>query len=182
MIFKKKDMTMKLKSAFAFLTLAVVVAGCQTPYLRSDQTIAGGYDETQLGENVFKVHFQGNGYTKPQRAEDFALLRSAELALENGFKFFMITNGNTYVSTDVSTTPLTAHTRTSGYISGNNLSAKSRTTFSGGDIFVDEKPSTTNTIVCFVDKPTNTNINGIVYDAAFIRRSLRAKYPDIDQK
>ena len=51
--------------------------------------MSGGFTESQLDTNVFRVTFKGNGYTSPDRAEDMALLRSAELALQHGFTAVM---------------------------------------------------------------------------------------------
>jgi hypothetical protein len=62
------------------------IQACATGY-KSDGFV-GGYSETQLDENVFKVAFRGNGYTRQDRAADFTLLRSAELALKSGYSYF----------------------------------------------------------------------------------------------
>src|SRR5437764_1386447 len=56
----------------------LLFVACATPYQRHGFT--GGFSESQLDENVFRVNFRGNGYTSPERAADFTLLRSAELA------------------------------------------------------------------------------------------------------
>jgi hypothetical protein len=61
----------------------MLVAACATPY--QSRGLAGGFSETQLSENMFQVYFRGNGYTREERVDDFALLRSAELAEEHGF-------------------------------------------------------------------------------------------------
>ena len=70
------------------LILPLLLFGCATTYQSDGAT--GGYSETQLDENVFVVHFSGNGFTKKARAADFALLRSSELTLEHGYKYFVI--------------------------------------------------------------------------------------------
>jgi putative transposase len=43
----------------------------------------------------------------------------------------------------------------------------------GGQTYVTSKPRANNTILCFRDKP---DINGLVSEAAFIIKSIRAKY------
>ena len=40
--------------------------------------------------NVYRVSFQGNGYTGEERVADFALLRASELALAHGSKHFLV--------------------------------------------------------------------------------------------
>ena len=61
---------------------------CATMY--QPQSVTGGYSETQLDKNMFRVRFNGNGYTSSARSSDFCLLRSAELCKENGYKYFII--------------------------------------------------------------------------------------------
>jgi hypothetical protein len=70
------------------LCIVATLSACATAYQRDGFT--GGFSETQLDENVWRVTFEGNGYTREQRAEDFALLRSAELTLEKGFYAFWL--------------------------------------------------------------------------------------------
>ena len=59
------------------LAIALVLSACATTY--QSESFSGGFSETQLDKNVFRVSFQGNGYTRAERAEEMALLRSAEL-------------------------------------------------------------------------------------------------------
>jgi hypothetical protein len=58
---------------------AVFLSGC-TPY--KSNGIMGGYTDTQLAPDVFRIGFQGNGYTSTDRTQDFALLRAADLAIK----------------------------------------------------------------------------------------------------
>lgn len=79
------------------LAVVILLAACASPY--QPEGFGGGYSETQLSENIFKVSFRGNGYTSEDRAADMALLRSAELALENGFKYFAVVDEQIRFST-----------------------------------------------------------------------------------
>ena len=63
----------------AAASASLVLVACATAY--QPQSFSGGFSETQLDKNVFRVSFKGNGYTNAERAEEMALLRSAELAL-----------------------------------------------------------------------------------------------------
>lgn len=63
----------------------IVVSAC-TSYQQSGLT--GGFKETRLNERTFTVRFRGNGFTSKDRASQFLLRRGAELALENGFRYF----------------------------------------------------------------------------------------------
>jgi len=137
--------TMRLLSAF-FL-VAAVLSGCATGYQK--QSVTGGYSETQLGENIFQVSFRGNGYTRRERASDFSLLRSAEVALENGFRYFVIVESEKSTNVSTHTTPTTSNT--TGTYGGGQFAAT--TTTYGGQTYIISKPSATNTILCFKEKP-----------------------------
>ena len=51
-----------------------------------------GILNTQPNENVFKVSFHSNNYTRMERVEDFALLKSAELTLEHRYQYVTVIN------------------------------------------------------------------------------------------
>jgi hypothetical protein len=61
------------------MTLLLALAACApVPYVpRND--MHGGYSETQLDERTFAVRFTGNHVTSDEQAEDFVLLRSADV-------------------------------------------------------------------------------------------------------
>jgi hypothetical protein len=77
-----------MKNPIILLLILVILIGCSTPYQKN--SLLGGYSDTRLQENVFTVNFRGNAYTGRERSSDFALLRCAEVTIENGFKFFTI--------------------------------------------------------------------------------------------
>ena len=72
------------RSGFA-LALFALAAACTT-YHAAGPT--GGFTEIKLSDTSYQVQFRGNGYTGPARVQQFVLRRSAELALENGFRYF----------------------------------------------------------------------------------------------
>lgn len=149
---------------------AIALSACATSY--QSKGLTGGFDETQLDKNVFRITFTGNGYTKSDRAEEMALLRSAQVALKHGFTHFSIVEGKTnteygsFTSPNISTTTGTVSTF------GNTSYVNARTT-GGAQTFIVRRPSATNTIVCFNGKPEAT---GFFYDAQFIFSSLGKKY------
>lgn len=153
-----------------FLAL-IFLSGCATPYQSS--SFSGGYSDSQLGDNIFRVSFDGNGYTNSARVMDLALLRSSEITLQNGFKYFVIVSNDSANSYSSFSTPQT--TTTSGTVNmyGNNGTVNTHSVTSGGQTYLISKPSTTNIIACFKKKPTGS---GVIYDASFVTQSLRAKY------
>lgn len=77
-----------INRVLSLLTLVVLVS-C-TSYQPNSWT--GGFSETQLGEKVYQVRFRGNGATSVDRANQFLLRRAAELTLENGYRYFMLSD------------------------------------------------------------------------------------------
>jgi hypothetical protein len=153
------------------ISLVILLAGCATTY--QPEGFSGGFSETQLDTNVFRVSFRGNGYTRAERAEELALLRSAELTLKNGFTHFAIIDGRSREQLGTYTTPTQSYTTANATAYGNSAYGTARTTTYGGQTFLISKPSTTNTIMCFNGKP---DVQGLVYDAQFICNSLGQKH------
>lgn len=75
-----------------------LISGCSTllgsaPYGPADYLLGsnnGGYTETELGPNMFRISFTGRQDTE-DRVRDLAVLRAADLALSRGYKFFVLT-------------------------------------------------------------------------------------------
>jgi hypothetical protein len=154
-----------------FLSIACI-SGCATQY--QSQGFSGGFSETQLSENIWRVSFQGNGFTSGERASDFALLRAAELSLKSGYKFFGIADSRDASTVAALTTPVTANTTFSANRMGNSVYGTSQTSFSGGNTSFIFKPGVTNTVVAFKEKPEN--ISAVIYEASFVARSIATKY------
>jgi len=147
--------------------IAGLLGACATQY--QPQGATGGFTETQLDRNVFRVTFSANAYTSAQQAEEMALLRSAEVTLKNGFTHFVITQGKSSAEYSAHTTPTYSDTT----VSSRRGKAYASTTTYGGETRVSTFPTTTNTITCFKGRP---NVPGVVHDARFVVNSLSPKY------
>lgn len=158
-------------STLNLIPLTALLLGCATAY--QPKSFTGGFAETQLDVNVWRVSFRGNGYTAGERAEDFTILRSAELALANDFTHFAFSSSKTNTEVSSYTTPITATTTGSAQAFGDTILASSTTQYSGGDTEYISRPVTNNIVFMFKGKP---NIKTIVYDANFICNSLGEKY------
>ena len=162
---KINEIIFLFKNKLIALLLAILLFSCATPY--QNLGFSGGYSDTKPSKNIFSVRFNGNGFTDLNRAIDFALLRSAEIAIENGYNFFSIIDQSNQTTYDIHTTP-TYH---------NNISTNrnnSITYQSGGQTYLIDKPSTINTIICFEKEPKNKSV--IIYEAKFIIDSIKNKY------
>lgn len=159
---------------FQYLLIALFglfFIGCSTKYQPVGFT--GGFSETQLSHNAFNVSFKGNGYTSREKASELALLRSAELTLNNGYKYFIILNSEKYIDYSSHTSPKTYNTTFQANTYANQTYGIANTTSSGGNTIYFQRPSTDNTIQCFKDKP---NLNTVIYEAEFISKSIKTKY------
>ena len=130
-----------------FVTLAVLITltSCATGY--QTRGFSGGFEEIQLSPNMWRISFEGNGYTGDDKATNFTLLRSADLTIKNGFKSFVI------IDTDNGTK----------YSTFNNMGTTALVT----------KPTSSNTILMLNDTDDS---RGVVYDAEFLCASLGSKY------
>lgn len=159
-----------MKNLLIIFVALILIQGCATAYKSSG--LMGGYSETQLDENVFRVSFRGNGYTSYERAADFTLMRCAELTMQSRYKYFVIIDANSYTSNSTYTTPITSNTTASVNSYGNYAYGTATTTTTGGQTYLISKPSAVNMIVCFKEKPTS----GFSYNAEFIFKNIAKKY------
>lgn len=129
-----------------------------------------------MAADVFRINFAGNAYTSSERAQDFALLRAADLTLQHGFKYFTILDESSSMAVSAFTTPGTAHTTGSAYVYGGYGSYygsySGHTTYTPSQTYFMLKPQSGLLIRCFAEKP-----DGIyTFDATFLQQSLKQKY------
>jgi hypothetical protein len=67
------------------ICLIVLLSGCATPYAS-----IGGASEIQLAPDTYRVLFSPTGYISWDLAYRAALLRCAELTIENGYRYFAV--------------------------------------------------------------------------------------------
>lgn len=159
---------MKHKNFFLLL-LAVLVSGCATAYGPSG--FGGGYTDTMLQADVFKVSFRGNGFTDAERVSDFALLRAAELTINHGFNYFIIVDNKEATSTAYAAMPSQSYTTGNYNAYSGQYSANTR--YMGGGAVPIHKASTSMMVKCFVEKPS---LGVIPFDARELSRSIKGKY------
>ncbi|MBX9637995.1 hypothetical protein [Nitrosomonas sp.] len=156
-----------------FIAIALLVplmAACATGYQSSGFT--GGFKNTQLSPDVFRVSFSGNAFTSSDRVQDFALLRAAELTLANNAQYFTVITSADQSRIDAHVSPGSSHT--SGTVStyGNTGYYSGTTTYSAPQVQTYYKPGVGMMIRTFQAKPEG----GDVFEANFIANSIRTKY------
>ena len=85
---------MKQLAALALLLLAF---GCATGYQSLDEGITGGYTETRLAPDEWRLLVEGNGLTERRQVEQILLRRAAELTLEQGKRYFVLDEHRAWV-------------------------------------------------------------------------------------
>jgi hypothetical protein len=83
---------MKRFIAIAATAVTVFAFGCATEYQSLDESITGGYTETRLSPDSWRVRVNGNGLTTRRDVEQFLMRRAAELTLEDGRRFFVLSD------------------------------------------------------------------------------------------
>src|SRR5215469_18349429 len=84
----------QLRQAFVSVVCAIVfLSGCATPY-----ATIGEASETQLAPDSYRVAFFPTGYIPWDLAYRAALLRSAELTIESGYRYFAVSAIENYSS------------------------------------------------------------------------------------
>jgi outer membrane protein TolC len=71
----------------------IVVAGCATtppPYTAAASPTSVGYSETQIENNRYFVTYRAGTSADAQLLQDYALLRAADLTLQNGREWFWV--------------------------------------------------------------------------------------------
>ena len=83
-----------LRAMVALGLAAAAVTACTTPTPYqpnlSGQRVAGGYAEQQLAPDRYRVVFSGNSLTSRDRVEGYLLYRAAEIAVRDGYEWFLI--------------------------------------------------------------------------------------------
>jgi len=148
---------MKTTRGALLLALLLLLAACATA-LQPDN-YAERIVTTQLGANRFLVGYRGAARETDTAAIELTLLRSAEIALQHGFHYFIVVDPD-YPDASGDSTPQVGADDAAQY---------------GGRRYRLADPGVRNTIVCFAQQP-----RGFAYVALFVKASLRSKY-DLDR-
>lgn len=80
------------RTAAAALVLGLLAACATAPvYQPAESEDAIGYTDTRLTDRQYRVTFQGRRSTSAEAVRDYALLRAAEITMQQGYDWFEIT-------------------------------------------------------------------------------------------
>jgi hypothetical protein len=88
----KREIAQLLVGAASALVVAGSIAACATtaPYGPAATPRSVGYFDQQIESNRFRVSYRGPSGMSRTEVEDLAMLRAADLALEQGYDWFQI--------------------------------------------------------------------------------------------
>ena len=78
------------------LGLCILLAGCAatpTPYQKCKESLlgaTGGYEDVKIQDSVYAISFTGNAYMTQGMVNNLALLRGADITLDNGYEYFVL--------------------------------------------------------------------------------------------
>lgn len=141
------------------ILLLLVLTGCTTPYKPQEGT-GRGYSDVQVNTDSFIVGFKGG---IPLRTKELALLRSAEVALANGYRYFVVAQiddlSTVYTYSINSTVPYAYSTW------------EYHMYYQGGQTRTIKKPHFVYTIICYTGKPETPS-----YDARMVLENMYERY------
>jgi len=139
------------KTAIMFLCL-ILISSCATTYKKASSPTGIGYYDSILQQGMYEITFNGNSDASVTTAQDYALLRAAEICLENGYKTFDIINSKD-----------NSKTETGGYV--NHYGRYQSTTYISSSTY----PKIVLIIKCSKEK-------NLTFIAEEIKTNLRKKY------
>lgn len=89
-----KRLLLAAAAAAAFALSACATATPYQPYTAAGSA-SGGYSETRIASDRFRVTFQGNTVTDRERVERYLLYRAAELTVAEGYDWFSLADRDT---------------------------------------------------------------------------------------
>ncbi len=101
-----------MRWGIAFL-VATILGGCATKY--QEMGFTGGVTAEPVMTDVYRIVARGNGYTSPDRVQDFTLLKAAETTIAAGGNYFVILGEADRTAVMSGQTPSTAQTSVIGH-------------------------------------------------------------------
>lgn len=136
------------------------------------------FSESRITDNRYRVNVQGDEDVSGDEVKDVALLRAAELTLQNDYDWFRVLNQETQQETG---TPVTTTTRSPAQQVYRDCGPRGCTTtvtptYSGADVVTVLEQDRYSTSIEIVMGDGNLDDPTSAYDASELRRSLSARY------
>lgn len=147
---------MRTTNPFLIFLLSLALVACSTgrTYHAFDSLWSLGYNDTRTAEDRWSVSYRGYEISGTE-ANDYALLRAAEVASEAGYRYFVITSEQNSTSSRTLGTVNSYGGQINGVVAGSSY------------------PEVRLSITAYKLKP---NGNGNVYDCKYLAAAIRKKY------
>ena len=83
----------------ASILAILLVAGCATVTPYQPMKDGQGYGDQRIENNRYRISFAGNSSTPRETVENYLLFRAAELTLQNGYDYFVMSGSDTEAQT-----------------------------------------------------------------------------------
>ncbi|MEM9421251.1 MAG: hypothetical protein AAF986_01885 [Pseudomonadota bacterium] len=85
----------------------IFLAGCatSTPYVDAATGYGYGFSEQRIEDDRYRISFRGNSLTDRETVENYLLFRAAEVTLDAGYDYFIVTEDETERSTTYTSVP-----------------------------------------------------------------------------
>ena len=163
-----------MKRLIALAVSAALLTACATtPTLYAPKTApnGAGYSEYRLENGRYRVTFQGNPGAPVNQVSDYVLLRSAELALRDGYDWFRVADRMTQQNGSNSGSTLSVGGGTSSYDYGRHGGGSSVGLGVGTTFNLGPKPSVTSSMEVVFGRGQPPR-DADVYDARAIVRTV----------
>ncbi len=124
-----------IKTLATCIAILISLAACTT---YQPDGIGGGFSETPLAKNVYQIHARGGSSANAGLVRNIALVRAAELTLNNGFHSFIVLEQENRTETSTYTSPGMYNT-TTNYVGNQPVMT---TTYSGDSVSQYNTPKT----------------------------------------
>ena len=109
-----------------FFLIPLLLVGCATSY--QPEGYSGGFSDAMTGPDTAIVSFSGNGYTSENRVLAMLLVRCADITLQHGYRYFVVTGSQNMGHVSSFTTPGYSSTNLYGSYGYGGFSGMSYTT------------------------------------------------------
>jgi len=89
----------------AGVTLLLAACATSTPYGPATGNNPYGFSDQKIEDNRYRIVFRGNSSTTRETVETFLLYRAAELTVESGFDYFIVSEQDTEANKRYSASP-----------------------------------------------------------------------------
>jgi hypothetical protein len=159
-----------MRRLFSTALIAALMTGCATGYQSAGSS--GGFSDVQVAPDLFVIKFVGNEHTPGERAAHFGLLRSAEVALTNGFPYFEVVDGRNISTTNSYELPSNSYTTGTVATTGSLSTYSGSTTTTPGQVYSTYAPGIGLLVRGLKDRTGHEQ----AIDAALFAKMIRAKY------